>query len=66
MQVGALGAFRCPLGITRVGKLVYVVYNGNHEAEDGEAAVVKYKLKVEGVSEDSTPNQSLVMDLAWK
>ena len=64
MQVGAGGAFRSPLGITRVGKLVYVVYNGNHEVEDGEAAVAKYKLKIDGVSENSTPNQSLVMDLA--
>ena len=42
----------------RVGKHVMVVYAGSDDIKECEPAVVRYKLKIDGVSVQTTPAQS--------
>ena len=56
--------YKYPQDVVRVGRHVYVVYMNVTKEEDSEVAgVVKYKLKIDGVSVETTPAQS---DAEWK
>ena len=51
--------YKYPHDVVRVGRHVYVVYMNVTKEEDSEVAgVVKYKLKIDGVSVETTPAQS--------
>jgi len=50
--------YKHPQDILRIGRHVYVVYTGTTDSKDSEGVVIKYKLKVDGSSLDSTPYHS--------
>jgi len=50
--------YKFPQDVTRVGRHVYVVYMNISKSEQEVAGVVKYKLKIDGVSVETTPAQS--------